>query len=121
VFFGFISCLVGARQCTKNGTSVRAKRIAWHTTSVAGVSCPAAGRLAPRTHPTGVHAKEPGCPGAPDELTFAINLPATIQFPIFSPKRLSKTLIDMTRLFTRTICRCEFQWMDIQVTQLPID
>lgn len=105
----------------KNGPSVRAKRIAWHTLRVASTPCPAAGRLAPPSHPTAVHAIEPGRPGAPVGLTFAINLPIHIQLPIISPNRLSKTLNDTTRLFTRIICRHELQWMDMRVTQLPID
>lgn len=105
----------------KTVPSVRAKRIACHTTSVASVPCPAGGWLAPCVHQTGVHAMEPGRPRAPAGLTFAINLPIPIQLPIISPKRLSKIINDMTRLFTRIICRHELQWMDMPVTQLPIN
>ncbi|WP_131931543.1 MULTISPECIES: hypothetical protein [Burkholderia] len=77
----------------KTGPSVRAKRTAWHTTSVARIRCPAAGWLAPRAHPTGIHAMEPGSPRAPAGLTFAVYLPISIEFPSSRKSEFQKPLM----------------------------
>ncbi|CAG9247243.1 hypothetical protein BCEP4_110008 [Burkholderia cepacia] len=77
--------------------------------------------MRPKPIRQGVHFTEPGRDGEPVGLIFANNLSTPIQLTTISPNRLPKSMNDMNRLFTRTICRYGLRWMDIRITQLPIN